>query len=181
MSFCIEFDQLNPCFRGRCPRAGDIIGSRQLKFAEVLLLRQPGFALIHVQATEREPRRSPNPVAIWKHPARFIVHPPVDNLEQPLPAQTTRTNIFPRRMRPLLVTLRACPSEIAMLKRAVDAEQAERDQDADCARIDAAIALAEKDVDALEIGNLPRMQYANSGLLFATGQSLPFAMCVTTS
>ena len=37
-----------------------------------------------------------------------------------------------------------------MLKRAVDAEQAERDQDADCARIDAAIALAEKDIAALE-------------------------------
>jgi len=37
-----------------------------------------------------------------------------------------------------------------MLKGAVEAEQAERDQDADCARIDAAIALAEKDIAALE-------------------------------
>ncbi len=37
-----------------------------------------------------------------------------------------------------------------MLKRAVEAERAERDQDADCARIDAAIALAEKDIAALE-------------------------------
>ena len=37
-----------------------------------------------------------------------------------------------------------------MLKAAVEAERAERDQDADCARIDAAIALAEKDIAALE-------------------------------
>jgi hypothetical protein len=37
-----------------------------------------------------------------------------------------------------------------MLKGAVEAEQAERDHDADCVRIDAAIALAEKDIAALE-------------------------------
>jgi hypothetical protein len=37
-----------------------------------------------------------------------------------------------------------------MLKGALEAERAERDQDSDCARIDAAIALAEKDIDALE-------------------------------
>ena len=36
-----------------------------------------------------------------------------------------------------------------MLKGAVEAEHAERDQDADCARIDAAVALAEKDIAAL--------------------------------
>jgi hypothetical protein len=37
-----------------------------------------------------------------------------------------------------------------MLMGVVEAEQAERDQDADCARIDAAIALAEKDIAAVE-------------------------------
>ena len=37
-----------------------------------------------------------------------------------------------------------------MLKDAVEAERAERDQDADCARIDAAIALVEQDIAALE-------------------------------
>ena len=37
-----------------------------------------------------------------------------------------------------------------MLKGAVEAERAERDQDADCARIDAAIALVEQDIAALE-------------------------------
>ena len=37
-----------------------------------------------------------------------------------------------------------------MLKRAVEAERAERDQDADCARIDAAIGLSEQDIAALE-------------------------------
>ena len=37
-----------------------------------------------------------------------------------------------------------------MLNGAVEAEQAERDQDADCARIDAAIALAEQDIAAFE-------------------------------
>ena len=37
-----------------------------------------------------------------------------------------------------------------MLKDAIEAERAERDQDADCARIDAAMALGERDIAALE-------------------------------
>jgi hypothetical protein len=37
-----------------------------------------------------------------------------------------------------------------MLKDAIEAERAERDQDADCARIDAAIRLREQDIAALE-------------------------------
>jgi hypothetical protein len=37
-----------------------------------------------------------------------------------------------------------------MLKDVIEAERAERDQDADCARIDAAINLAEQDIAALE-------------------------------
>ena len=37
-----------------------------------------------------------------------------------------------------------------MLKDAIEAERAERDQDADCARIDAAIGLSEQDIAALE-------------------------------
>jgi hypothetical protein len=37
-----------------------------------------------------------------------------------------------------------------MLRDAIEAERAERDQDADCARIDAAIELAKKDIAALE-------------------------------
>jgi hypothetical protein len=39
---------------------------------------------------------------------------------------------------------------IAMLKDVIEAERAERDQDADCARIDAATALAEQEIAALE-------------------------------
>ena len=68
-----------------------------------------------------------------------------------------------------------------MLKRAVEAERAERDQDADCARIDAAIALAEKDIAALEDRQLAPEEIRKQWLLFATGQFSPFAMCVTTS
>ena len=37
-----------------------------------------------------------------------------------------------------------------MVKDVIEAERAERDQDADCARIDAAINLAEQDIAALE-------------------------------
>jgi len=37
-----------------------------------------------------------------------------------------------------------------MLEDAIEAERAERDQDADCARIDAAIGLSEQDIAALE-------------------------------
>jgi hypothetical protein len=37
-----------------------------------------------------------------------------------------------------------------MLKDAIEADRAERDQDADCARIDAAIGLSEQDIAALE-------------------------------
>jgi hypothetical protein len=39
---------------------------------------------------------------------------------------------------------------IAMLKDVIEAERAEQDQDADCARIDAATALAEQEIAALE-------------------------------
>ena len=49
-----------------------------------------------------------------------------------------------------------------MLKDAVEAERAERDQDADCARIDAAIALVEQDIAALEdrqLGDEMRKQW----------------------
>jgi len=42
-----------------------------------------------------------------------------------------------------------------MLKKTVEAEQAERNQEADCARIDAVIALAEKDIAALENRQFP--------------------------
>src|SRR5262245_28789755 len=39
---------------------------------------------------------------------------------------------------------------IGMFKGAIEVERAERDQDADCARIDAAIQLAEQDITALQ-------------------------------
>src|SRR5271165_6803739 len=48
-----------------------------------------------------------------------------------------------------LAALLSRPS-IAMLRDAIEAERAEREQDADCARIDAAIELAKKDIRALK-------------------------------
>jgi len=39
---------------------------------------------------------------------------------------------------------------IAMLRNAVEAERAERDQDADCARIEAAVDMAKQAITALE-------------------------------
>jgi len=53
-----------------------------------------------------------------------------------------------------------------MFKDADEVEQAERDQDADCARIDAAIDAAK------DANNCPQ---------FATEQFSPSATCVTTS
>jgi hypothetical protein len=53
------------------------------------------------------------------------------------------------------LTLLAWPAHtemgvVFMLKDAIEAQRAERDQDADCARIDAAIVLSEQDIAALE-------------------------------
>src|SRR5207302_1832989 len=91
-------------------------------------------------------RRGTNAVAIGKHPARFVRAHPVDNSS--CPNNTTKYRpCYPRHVvaGPLLATHRS----MAMLRGAVEAERAEREH-ADCARIDAAVALAEQDIAALE-------------------------------
>ena len=45
-----------------------------------------------------------------------------------------------------------------MLKNAIEAERAERDQEADCARIDAAIVVSEQDITALEDQQLDQLE-----------------------
>ncbi|TMJ21842.1 MAG: hypothetical protein E6G96_20340, partial [Alphaproteobacteria bacterium] len=45
-----------------------------------------------------------------------------------------------------------------MLNNAIEAERAERDQEADCARIDAAIVVSEQDITALEDQQLDQLE-----------------------
>ena len=66
-----------------------------------------------------------------------------------------------------------------MLRDAIEAERAECDQDADCARINVAIELAKKDFAALENRELDPEDIKNNGPRFVTKQFLLFAMCVT--
>ena len=66
-----------------------------------------------------------------------------------------------------------------MLKGVIEAERAERDQEADCARINAAIGLAEQDIAALESRQLEPDEMREKWSAIATGQFSPFAQCAT--
>jgi hypothetical protein len=68
-----------------------------------------------------------------------------------------------------------------MFKDADEVEQAERDQDADCARIDAAIDAAQKAIAAIEARQPYPDERREQLSAIRAEQFSPSATCVTTS